>query len=85
MSEGSKEMSAMRRGKGPLRFLPERESVQLQVSVPEFCSLAIRAFAQNRRKNSITEQLNAVYAGNTAKIDGDIAQAQYDSLDREDW
>jgi hypothetical protein len=63
----------------------EREAVQLRVSLPMFCSLAIREFVQNHRKDSITEQLNAVYSGYTAKIDDDILQAQYDCLDREDW
>ncbi|MDR1467744.1 MAG: hypothetical protein LBT00_00475 [Spirochaetaceae bacterium] len=63
----------------------ERESAQLRVSVPEFCSLAIREFAQNHHKSSITEQLNAVYAECPAKMDEDILQAQYDSLGEEDW
>jgi hypothetical protein len=63
----------------------KRESLQLRVSLPEFCSLAIREFVQNHRKNSVTEQLNAVYTGYMAKIDGDILQTQYDGLDGEDW
>jgi hypothetical protein len=63
----------------------EREAVQLRMPLPVFCSLAIREFVQNHHKNNITEQLNAVYAGYPAKIDDDILQAQYDSLDGEDW
>ncbi|MDR0452147.1 MAG: hypothetical protein LBH15_03810 [Treponema sp.] len=63
----------------------EREAVQLRVSLPVFCSLAIREFVQNHRKKSVTEQLNTVYAEYTARIDDDILQAQYDSLGGEDW
>jgi hypothetical protein len=63
----------------------EQEAIQLRVSMPALCSMAIREFVQNRRKNSITEQLNAVYTGYTAKIDDDILQVQYDGTGVEDW
>ena len=63
----------------------EREARQLQVSVPEFCTLAIKEFVKNRSKNEITKQLNEVYTKYTAEINADILQAQYDLLDEEDW
>jgi hypothetical protein len=61
------------------------DAEQLQVSVPELCSMAIQEFVQNRRKTTITEQLNTVYSTYKAKIDDDILQAQYDLLEEEDW
>ena len=63
----------------------EREAKNLQVSLPEFCSMAIREFVQNRHINTITEQVDAVYSTYKAKIDDDILQAQYDGLEKEDW
>jgi hypothetical protein len=63
----------------------KQEADQLQVSVPELCSMAILEFVQNRRKTTITEQLNSVYSTYKAKIDDDILQAQYDLLEEEDW
>ena len=63
----------------------EREAENLAMSMPELCSMAIKEFVQSHRKNTITEQLNAVYSTYKAKIDEDILQAQYDGLGEEDW
>jgi len=63
----------------------EREAEQLDVSIPEFCSLAVKEFIKNRKKSEITKQINNVYSKYKAEIDEDILQAQYDLLDEEDW
>ena len=63
----------------------ERGAEYLRISVPEFCSMAIRAFVKNNNKSEITKQLDDFYSTRKAKIDEDILQAQYDQLDEEDW
>ena len=65
--------------------IAEQEAEHLEISVPEFCSMAIQEFLQNRHKDSITEKVNKVYSTYKAKIDEDILQAQYDMLEEEDW
>ena len=62
-----------------------REAEHLSISMPEFCSLAIKEFIRNNNKNTITKQLDAFYSTHKAKIDEDILQAQYDMLGNEDW
>jgi len=63
----------------------EREAEQLDVSISEFCSLAVKEFIKNRKKSEITKQINNIYSKYKAEIDADILQAQYDLLDKEDW
>ena len=63
----------------------EQEAAYLHISLPEFCSLAIREFIKNRSKSDITKKINEVYDNYKAEIDTDILQAQYDLLDEEDW
>ena len=62
-----------------------READHLHMSVPEFCSMAIKEFVKNSQKNTITKQLDNFYSVHKAVIDEDILQAQYDLLDEEDW
>ena len=62
----------------------EREAGHLRMSVPEFCSMAIKEFVKNNQKSTITKQLDAYYSVNKAVIDEDILQAQYDLLSEED-
>ena len=64
----------------------EREADHLRISVPEFCSMAIKEFVKNNRKSTITKQLDTFYSTHKAVIDEDILQAQYDLLsEEEDW
>ena len=63
----------------------EREAANLRISVPEFCSMAIQEYVKSKNKSAITQQLDAFYSAHIAKLDEDILQAQYDSLDEEDW
>ena len=63
----------------------EREAEHLCISVPEFCSLAMKEFIKNNNKSSITKQLDVFYSTHKAKIDEDIMQAQYDILSVEAW
>ena len=63
----------------------EREAESLNISVPEFCSMAIKEFVKNNQKCGITKQLNSFYSINKAIIDDDIMQAQCNLLDEEDW
>jgi len=63
----------------------EREAGHLRISVPEFCSMAIKEFVKNNKKNTITEQLDAFYSTHKAVIDEDIMQAQCSILSEEDW
>ena len=62
-----------------------REAENLCISIPEFCSLAIKEFIKNNNKSKITKQLDAFYSTHDAKIDEDIMQAQYDLLGDEEW
>ena len=63
----------------------EREAGYLRMSVPEFCSIAIKEFVNNRKKSATTKQLDAFYSTHKATIDDDILQAQYDLVGEEDW
>ena len=63
----------------------EREAGNLHMSVPEFCSMAIKEFVKNSQKSNITKQLDTLYSVHKAIIDEDVLQAQYDLLDEEDW
>ena len=63
----------------------EREAGHLRISVPEFCSMAIKEFVKNSPKSNITKQLDAFYSTYKAVIDEDILQAQYDLVGEEDW
>ena len=63
----------------------EREAGHLSVSVPEFCSMAIKEFIKNNKKSVITEQLDAFYSTHKAVIADDIMQAQCSILSEEDW
>ena len=63
----------------------EREAESLNISVPEFCSMAIKEFVKNNQKSAITKQLNSFYSINQAVIDDDIMQAQCKLLGEEDW
>ena len=62
-----------------------REAEHLNMSVHEYCSMAIKEFEKNKNKSTITKQLDAYYSTHEAKIDEDILQAQYDLLGEEDW
>ena len=46
----------------------EREASHLRLSVPEFCSMAIKEFVKNNKKSAITEQLDAYYSTHKAVI-----------------
>jgi len=63
----------------------KREAENLRISIPEFCSVAIKEFVKNNKKSALTKQLDDFYSTNKAKIDEDILQAQYDLLGEEDW
>ena len=63
----------------------EREAEHLRISLPEFCSMAIKEFVKSNKKSPITKQLDAFYSIHDAKIDEDILLAQYDLLDDEEW
>jgi len=63
----------------------EREAEQLDVSIPEFCSLAVKEFIKNRKKSELTKQINDFYSQFKTEIDADILQAQYDMLAEEEW
>ena len=63
----------------------EREAEHLHISVPEFCSIAIKEFVNNSQKSTITKQLDTFYSTHKAIIDEDILQVQYDLVGEEDW
>ena len=63
----------------------EREAGNLRLSLPEFCSIAIREFVKNNQKSVITKQLDAFYSAHKAVVDDDIMQAQCNLLSEEDW
>jgi hypothetical protein len=63
----------------------EREAENLRISLPEFCSIAIKEFVRNNEKSKTTQQLDAFYSTHKAILDDDILQAQYDLLGEEDW
>jgi len=63
----------------------EREADHLRISVPEFCSMAIKEFVKNNEKSKTTQQLDAFYSTHKAILDDDILQAQYDLLGEEEW
>jgi len=63
----------------------KREAENLNISVPEFCSMAIKEFLKNNQKSTITSQLDSFYSINKAVIDDDIMQAQCNLLSEEDW
>ncbi|MCL2443873.1 MAG: hypothetical protein FWD13_10485 [Treponema sp.] len=63
----------------------EREAESLRITIPEFCSVAIREFVKNNNKTTITRQLDDFYSNHKVKLDDDIIQAQYDLLGEEDW
>ena len=62
-----------------------REAGHLNISVPEFCSIAIREYVKNNQKSTITKQLDAFYSTHKAVINEDILQAQYDLAGEDDW
>ena len=63
----------------------KREADNLSLSVPEFCSMAIKEFLKNNKKSAITKQLDAFYSTHKATIDDDIMQAQCNLFSEEDW
>jgi len=63
----------------------EREAEHLRLTIPEFCSVAIKEFVKNNKKSALTKQLDDFYLTHNVKIDDDILQAQYDLLGEEDW
>ena len=63
----------------------EREAGNLRLSIPEFCSMAIREFVKNNQKSTITKQLDVYYSTHKAVVDNDIVQAQCALLGEEDW
>ena len=63
----------------------EREADHLRISVPEFCSMAIKEFVKNNEKSKTTQQLDAFYSTHKAILDDDILQAQYELVGEEEW
>jgi len=63
----------------------EREADMLRLSVPEFCSMAIKEFVKSNKKSVVTKQLDNFYSAHKSVIDEDIMQAQCNLLDEEDW
>jgi len=63
----------------------EREAGNLQLSIPEFCSMAIREFVKNNQKSTVTRQLDAFYSTHKVVMDDDIMQAQCKLLSEESW
>jgi hypothetical protein len=63
----------------------EREADHLRISVPEFCSMAIKEFVKNNQKSATTKQLGSFYSTHKAVIDDDILKAQYDLVGEEEW
>ena len=63
----------------------EREAYNLSLSIPEFCSMAIKEFVKNKQKSTITKQLDSFYSTHKAVIDDDIMQAQCNLLGEEEW
>jgi len=63
----------------------EREADHLRISVPEFCSMAIKEFVKNNEKSKTTQQLDAFYSTHKAILDDDILQTQYELVGEEEW
>ena len=63
----------------------EQEAGHLRISVPDFCSMAIKEFIKNSQKSNITRQLDAFYSTHKSVIDDEIMQAQCSILSEENW
>jgi metal-responsive CopG/Arc/MetJ family transcriptional regulator len=63
----------------------EAAARRLGVSRSELYAKAIAEYLQQEQDRTVTERLNQVYAGRTAKLDPGLHRAQLESLEKEVW
>jgi hypothetical protein len=63
----------------------EAAARRLGVSRSELYAKAIAEYLKRQQDNTVTERLNQVYAGQTAKLDSGLHRAQLKSLEKEVW
>jgi metal-responsive CopG/Arc/MetJ family transcriptional regulator len=65
--------------------MAEATARRLRVSRSELYPKALAEFLQGQQGNSITERLNDVYSGRTAKLNSGLQRAEFSSLEKDDW
>ncbi len=65
--------------------LAEAAARRLRVSRSELYARAIAEFLKGQQESSITERLNEVYSGRTAKLDCGLHRAQLKSTAKDAW
>ena len=65
--------------------MAEATARRLRVSRSELYAKALAEFLQGQQGNSITERLNDVHSGRTAKLNSSLQRAQFSSLEKDDW
>ena len=69
----------------PVFDAAEKLAGRMQVSRSQLYAQAIAEFLSHRQGSRVTEQLDAVYAVEPARIDPVLASAQHRALDDEAW
>lgn len=69
----------------PIFEAAESLAANLGISRSELFTKAVADFIEQQKYKSVTAQLNAVYANETAALDPETAKMQYDSIGHEDW
>jgi predicted transcriptional regulator len=69
----------------PVFDAAEKLASRMQVSRSQLYAQAIAEFLNHRQGSRVTEQLDAVYAVEPARIDPVLASAQHRALDDEAW
>lgn len=65
--------------------IAESVARRLKVSRSQLYATALSDFIERQSAGSVTEQLNAVYARRTAKVDPTLHRAQLRSVDNDRW
>ena len=66
-------------------FEAETTAKEMGLTRSKFYSKAVLEFIQNHKSDAITSKYNKVYSKNKNPIEEDLAQANFELFNREEW
>ena len=63
----------------------EATAKEMGLSRSKFYSKAVSEFIQNHKPDAITSKYNKIYSKNINQIEDDLAQANFDLFNKEEW
>ena len=63
----------------------ETTAKEMGLSRSKFYSRAVLEFIQNHKPDAITSRYNKIYSENKNQIEDDLAQANFDLFNKEEW